>query len=126
MSTYPSSISEEQLQELSDDEWSKTDTDASADFLDLEKDEEIISVPSPYKQNLQQQQMEEASGQRKRSTTVSSDGIDSSEKKFEAIEKFSQLVKAVTALLNEDRVKNNGIEVHVSVRIVGSEEAKTE
>ncbi|CAJ0598672.1 unnamed protein product [Cylicocyclus nassatus] len=120
MPTYPSDLRGEKLQHLSETEWDRAQMAFPSDFLNLERNSERVSVFAAADKALEHQlRVEERRRLRKLAKRNRRIEAALRKKRMQAIETFAQLVTAVTALLNEDRVKSNGIEIRVSIRING-------
>ncbi|RCN46101.1 hypothetical protein ANCCAN_07873 [Ancylostoma caninum] len=120
MPTYPSDLRGERLTHLSDAEWETAEMAFPSEYLNLERHEERVSVfAAPEKALEHQLRLEERRRQRRLARRARKMGEALRKSKLDAIETFAQLVAAVTNLLNEDKHKNHGVQVHISVTIIG-------
>ncbi|KAK6743997.1 hypothetical protein RB195_010975 [Necator americanus] len=118
--TYPSHVRGERLTHLSEIEWDKAEMAYPSEYLNLERNNDRISVFAAAEKGLEYQlRLEEKRRQRKLARRQKRILAAKRKSKIEAIETFAQLVSAVTAFLNEDRKKNHGIQIRISVKVIG-------
>ncbi|KIH63637.1 hypothetical protein ANCDUO_06059 [Ancylostoma duodenale] len=92
----------------------------SGDTFGMPYIEERVSVfAAPEKALEHQLRLEERRRQRRLAKRARKMEEALKKSKRDVIETFAQLVAAVTNLLNEDRQKNHGVQVRISVRIIG-------
>ncbi|KAJ1363472.1 hypothetical protein KIN20_023346 [Parelaphostrongylus tenuis] len=115
----PSDQHGEKLSELTDGEWEKAEQALPHDFLNLQRSSDRVSVYAAPQIEAESQLRTE---RQKQPIAIEKLITKSSEKLKEPpkpIETLAQLCAAITEFLNEDRSKNRGIQVHISVRTIG-------
>ncbi|KJH50751.1 hypothetical protein DICVIV_03098 [Dictyocaulus viviparus] len=114
----------EKLPNLTEVEWEKADMAYPNDYLNLQRDSSRVSVYAAAEKAADYQLRLEERKQQKRLQRRSRKIEASMAKAARQTESFSELCAAITKLLNEDRVKNYGIQVRVSVTTLGSDGTK--
>ncbi|PIO56034.1 hypothetical protein TELCIR_22572, partial [Teladorsagia circumcincta] len=111
MQAIPADQHGEHLSSLSDTEWEGGEQAYPSDYLNLLRDDDKIQVfAAPEKAADYQMKLEERRRQKDYKNSRTHSG---------PIESFADLVEEITKMLNEDKQMNNGVKVHISVKVFG-------
>ncbi|XGW14209.1 hypothetical protein V3C99_000493 [Haemonchus contortus] len=120
MPTYPGDRIGESLTDFSEAEWKEGRQAYPADFLNLLRDDGHVHVFAP-REKAAEYLMNFGERRRRRHRPKRDLRIDAAAAEgSRPILSFAELVRAITDLLNEDKEQNEGVKIHISVRVIGS------
>nr|CDJ98521.1 unnamed protein product [Haemonchus contortus] len=122
MPTYPGDRIGESLTDFSEAEWKEGRQAYPADFLNLLRDDGHVHVFAP-REKAAEYLMNFGERRRRRHRPKRDLRIDGTAAEgSRPILSFAELVQAITDLLNEDKEQNEGVKIHISVRVIGSQD----
>ncbi|WKY01444.1 hypothetical protein Q1695_015440 [Nippostrongylus brasiliensis] len=118
MPPIPADKHGEDLQRLSETEWETGEQAFPNEFINLNREEDRISVYAAPEKTTEHLLKLEEKRRKKLMEMLKRPEPPSSSESSGTIETFTELVDAITMMLNEDRTQNEGVKIHISAKVI--------